>query len=206
MSRKSDKIGADKIANIYFKERYKLNFSDDYYDCSENSRGEYNFTSSHERFKESIRHKIKDLNNRYIFNDIDNKKPTTKRANKKVTIEEFDSKCGYHFLKYFKKYHSDKFEYMTEESLCKFKNDFRTLENIAKINELHSKFDETISMYKQRKPEFNEFISKNLSDSKYDDYIDKMNYIISNLNVLVREEEKLKRNYNKYISKTNPDT
>ena len=39
MNRKSDKIGADKIANMYFKVRYKLNFPDDFNRNSENSRG-----------------------------------------------------------------------------------------------------------------------------------------------------------------------
>ena len=61
-------------------------------------------------------------------------------------------------------------------------------------------------MYNQREPELNEFIGKHLSDFKYNEYIDKMNAFISNLDVLVKEEEKLKRNYNKYISKTNSDT
>lgn len=206
MNRKSDKIGADKIANIYFKVRYKLNFPDEFNRYSKNSRGKYNYTSSLDRFKESLRHKIKVLKDRNIFNDIDNEKPTTENHDKKVTIEEFDSKCGYFLLKYFKKHHSDKFKYMTEESVSKFNDDFRSLENIAKINELHSKFDEIISMYNQREPELNEFIGKHLSDFKYNEYIDKMNAFISNLDVLVKEEEKLKRNYNKYISKTNSDT
>lgn len=86
MNRKSDKIGADKIANIYFKVRYKLNFPDEFNRYSKNSRGKYNYTSSLDRFKESLRHKIKVLKDRNIFNDIDNEKPTTENHDKRLLL------------------------------------------------------------------------------------------------------------------------